>query len=148
METCAHVPWEHLKEALRYLDWIFVDIKHMDPKRHEEGTGVTNELILKNIERMATLERAPRMMVRMPVVPGFNDSDENVTATAEFMKRLGKDEINVLPFHRLGASKYEQLGWDYPYKNVEPPTNEKMLHIKRVFERYGIRCYIGSNTPF
>ena len=75
METCANVPWARLERAMQYLDWIFVDIKHMDPEKHKQETGVSNKLILTNIERMAALERSARIMVRMPVVPSFNDSD-------------------------------------------------------------------------
>jgi len=148
METCANVPWARLERAMQYLDWIFVDIKHMDPEKHKQETGVSNKLILTNIERMAALERSARIIVRMPVVPSFNDSDENVCAMAQFLRKIGRHEVNLLPFHRLGMSKYEQLGMDYVYKDTQAPSVEKMNQIKKLFEQKGISCYLGSNTPF
>jgi pyruvate formate lyase activating enzyme len=147
METCANVPWARLEKALQYLDWIFVDIKHMEPEKHKQETGVSNELILRNIEHMAALESA-RTIVRMPVVPGYNDSDENVLAMAQFLRKIGKYEVNLLPFHRLGVSKYEQLGMDCVYKDTQAPSVEKMKQIEKIFEQKGISCYVGSDTPF
>ncbi len=148
IETCAQVPWNNLMRALDYLDWIFVDIKHMDTDRHRQETGVGNELILENIKRISLSEKSPRMIPRMPIVPGFNDSDSNVLATAAFLNKIGKNEVNLLPFHRLGVSKYEQLGLDYAYKDTNPPTAEKIDHIAGLFEKRGIKCYAGSDTPF
>lgn len=148
METCANVPWARLEKALQYLDWIFVDIKHMDPEKHKQETGVTNELILKNIERIAALGESPRIIPRMPVVPGYNDSDNNVLAVAKFLGKIGKSEVNLLPFHRLGVSKYEQLGLDYVYKDTQPLSVERMNQIRKLFEQERISCYVGSETPF
>jgi glycyl-radical enzyme activating protein len=148
METCANVPWARLEKALQYLDWIFVDIKHMDPEKHKQETSVTNELILRNIERIAALGGSPRMIPRMPVVPGYNDSDNNVLAMAKFLGKIGKSEVNLLPFHRLGVSKYEQLGLDYVYKDTQPPSFERMNQIRKLFEQERISCYVGSDTPF
>jgi len=148
METCANVPLARLEKAMQYLDWIFVDIKHMDIEKHRQETGVSDELILSNIEHIAALEKSARMIVRMPVVPGYNDSDENVLAMAQFLRKIGKHEVNLLPFHRLGVSKYEQLGMDYAYKDTQAPSVEKMNQIKKIFEQKGISCYVGSETPF
>lgn len=74
VETSAYVPRTVLRAALPYIDWLFIDIKHMDSARHLEGTGVSNQLILDNIRWIATADWPGRMVLRMPVVPGFNDS--------------------------------------------------------------------------
>ncbi len=148
METSANVPWARLEKALHYLDWIFVDIKHMDPEKHKQETGVTNELVLKNIEGIAALGEPPRMIPRMPVVPGYNDFDNNVLTMAKFLRKIGKSEVNLLPFHRLGVSKYEQLGLDYFYKDTQPLSVERMNQIRKLFEQERISCYVGSETPF
>lgn len=147
METCAHVPWKHLEEAVKYLDWLFVDLKHMDPVKHLEETGATNELILENIRKLAEV-KGPRIIIRIPIIPGYNDSQENIEASARFLSKVGMKEVNILPFHRLGVSKYEQLDRDYAYKDTKPPTREKLEEICRVFEKRGLKCYIGSDTPF
>ena len=147
IETSAYAPWKHLEKMIPYLDWIFVDIKHMDPVKHKEGTGVSNELILENIRNLANVE-GPRTVIRMPVIPGYNDGFQNVEAMAIFMRKIGLYEVNLLPFHRLGTSKYEQLGKEYLYKDVKPPSREKLASIKEVFSDYGIKCYVGDDTPF
>jgi pyruvate formate lyase activating enzyme len=82
-------------------------------------------------------------------VPGFNDSAENLQATAEFVVKLHLKEVNLLPFHRLGHSKYEQLGLDWVrYAQVASPSKKAMLAHQRIFKAAGLHCYIGSETPF
>jgi len=148
VETCAHVDTALLLEVLKWTDWLFVDIKHMDSAAHRAGTGVGNELILQNIEAVAAAGWGGRLIVRVPIVPGFNDSAENLQATAAFVQRLHRPEVNLLPFHRLGNSKYEQLGLAYKYAPVASPTPETMLAAQRLFAAVGLPCYVDSATPF
>ena len=147
LETCGYVSWKYYEVALNYLDWIFFDIKHMDPEIHKKGTSVSNKLILENAKRIAS-HGSYRVIFRMPIIPGFNDSIENIAATARFIRNIGKEEVNILPIHHLGSTKYELLGMKYTYKAIKPPTLEKMKEIKEIFEIYSIKCYIGSLTPF
>jgi len=147
LETCGYVPYKVYEGALNYIDWLFFDIKHINSQIHQYGTGVPNELILENATKIAT-QRNFRMIIRKTIVPGFNDSSENIAATAEFMRRIGLEEINILPLHHLGFSKYESLEKKYSYLNIKPPSVEKMAEIKKIFEAYSIKCYIGSYTPF
>ena len=98
METCGHMPWEYYEQALDYLDWLFYDLKCMDPVKHKEETGITSELILDNMERIAIKYRRrgkPRVIVRVPLVPGFNDSEGNIRATAKFMNKINLEEVNI-----------------------------------------------------
>jgi pyruvate formate lyase activating enzyme len=81
-------------------------------------------------------------------VPGYNDTVENLQATVAFMVKLNLREVNLLPFHRLGRSKYEQLGLNYKYAQVELPSMEVMRSHQRIFEAAGLQCYVGSETPF
>jgi len=151
METCGHARWEYYERALQHLDWLFFDIKHMNPARHREGTGKSNELILDNLERIvskAKVNGKPCVIARLPLIPGYNDSEENIAVTAEFVSRINLSEVNILPFHRLGVPKWERLGREYKYKNTVPPAPEHVAGIKAVFDSYGVRCYIGANTPF
>ena len=147
IETSGYAQWQHYQEVLKNTDWVFVDIKHMDSDMHFKETGVHNRLILDNIERMA-YDRNYRLIVRVPVISGFNDDDKNIIETAEFVKRLNIQEINILPFHRLGTSKYTQLSREYMFADMESPETKKMDQIRDTFESFGISCYIGSNTPF
>ena len=147
IETCGYIKWRDYVHALDYIDWIFFDLKHMNDKIHQLGTGVSNRLILENARKIASL-RSHRMIFRIPVIPGFNDSIENIIETAEFMRKIDMEEVDILPFHPLGASKYEQLGIKYEYKDkdVKPPGTEKMEEIKRIFEDRSIRCGMPSQS--
>jgi len=146
IETSGNVPWRHFEETLEYLDWIFYDIKHMDDKSHR-ATGASNKLILENAEKIAAIGKH-RLVFRSVIVPGYNDSQENMSAIADFMRNIGKDEINLLPLHRLGSSKYQSLGRNCQYDRELPPDAEKLSHFKRLFESRKIRCYLGPYTPF
>jgi len=148
VETCAHTRTSVLMEVLQWTDALFVDIKHMDAEAHRSGTGVGNELILQNIEAAAATSWDGRLIIRVPIVPGYNDTLENLRATAAFMSRLKLKEVNLLPLHRLGHSKYEQLGLPYAYAQVPPPSREVMSSYQRIFESAGLQCYVGSEVPF
>ncbi|UIJ37042.1 glycyl-radical enzyme activating protein [Desulfobaculum bizertense] len=149
IETTSCLDTEHYLEATSYVDWAFTDIKHMDSVQHKALTGVGNELILHNIEMLA---RRPNwdgvILPRVPIIPGKNDSPENIEATAEFIRRIGLDVVNLLPFHRLGESKYRQLGLTYAMADQESPSDEHMQELKEIAESKGLYCFLGSETPF
>lgn len=122
IETSAFAPWEHLWEVAQYCHTVFVDLKHMDSQRHRALTGVPNELILENIRRLCQELPAKRgrVIVRLPVIPGYNDDEENITAGAAFVAALpGTPELNLLPYHNLGESKYEMMGEEYALAGVD-----------------------------
>lgn len=148
IETTAFASTDNFLDTFKYIDFAFIDVKNMDADRHKERTGVSNELILKNIEALAKSDWKGRVVLRMPVIREYNDSDKNVNAVADYMNRIGLYEINILPFHRLGDSKYAQLGMKYKYSQEEPTPPEKLDYIQDIFLDKGIACYIGSDTPF
>jgi pyruvate formate lyase activating enzyme len=148
VETSAHVATDLLLEVLEWTDWIFIDIKHMDSEAHRKETGAGNELILRNIKAVASARWDGRLIIRVPIIPGYNDTIENLQATAAFVKELGVNEVNILPFHRLGSSKYEQLSLEYKVAHLTPPSEETMLTGKRILESAGLQCYVGYDTPF
>jgi len=147
LETCAYVPWTTLRRALNYLDWVLIDIKHMDPVKHKSATGVDNRRILDNTTKVVRTG-GPRVIIRIPVIPGFNDTMTNMSETAEFLRKIGQDEVNLLPFHRLAISKYEQLGLEYPYKDTQPPSAALLEGFRDLFASRGVNCYLGDDTPF
>jgi len=146
VETCAHASTSVFREVLNWTDALFIDIKHMDSSAHRAGTGAGNELILQNIEEVASTGWDGRLIIRVPIVPGFNDTVENLQATAAFMAGLELKEVNLLPFHRLGHSKYEQLGLDYEYAQVPTPSAEALKSYQRIFEAAGLQCYVGHEA--
>ncbi|SFC91954.1 4-hydroxyphenylacetate decarboxylase activase [Clostridium uliginosum] len=148
IETTAFIDTSIFLETMKYVDFAFIDVKHMNRDKHKEKTGVYNDLILKNIEALVNSKWQGRLVLRMPVIYDFNDTEENAIATAEFMERLGIYEINLLPFHRMGDSKWNQLGNKYSYSNQEPTSEEKMDMLQEIFLDRKIACYVGSNTSF
>jgi pyruvate formate lyase activating enzyme len=148
IETSACVDTDHFLQAVNLVDFAFVDVKHMDPEQHVAGTGASNERTLANIRALAASGWPGRLVLRIPVIAGFNDTMENMAATARFMREVGLNEINLLPFHRMGDSKYTQMGKVYQFAAVEAMPLEHLVPMQRMFTDYGIACYIGSHTPF
>lgn len=148
VETTAFIQPEVFLNCMQFIDFAFIDVKHMDPARHQEKTGVPNSLIHKNIAALAGSDWPGRLVLRMPLIGGYNDGEENIQAVIEFMKTLGLFEINILPFHRLGNSKWTQLGKEYAYREQQPGDEESLFAIQERFLDQRIACYAGSNTPF
>ena len=149
VETTSCLESEYYMEVMNHVDWVFTDIKHMDTEIHKKLTGVGNELILKNIRRLAEKPDWDGFMVpRIPIIPEVNDSEENIRNTAKFVKDIDLEVINILPFHRLGESKYRQVGQEYRFAEQEAPSDEHMLKLKSIIEEEGLVCFIGYETPF
>ncbi len=109
IETCGLVPWEVLEDAASRLNYILFDIKHMQTDKHKEWVGTGNELILENFKKLATSFPNLEILVRTPVIPGFNDTEENTRATAEFIAPYKNVSYEMLQYHRLGTQKYDFL---------------------------------------
>jgi pyruvate formate lyase activating enzyme len=120
--------------------WLF-DLKHMDSKTHYEVIGVPNDGILKNLRSLS----GRKVWIRIPLIPGFNDGLDNIKASAEFMKKHGFNEVNILPYHRAGSEKSSKLlSCKGTTKIYEPPTEEKIMEISELFGSYGIQVKIGG----
>lgn len=148
IETTGYAHREAFLQVMKYIDFAFIDIKHMDRERHREKTGVYNDTILENIEALANSDWQGRLVLRMPVIRGYNDHDEHIREIIQFMKSTGLIEINILPFHRMGDAKWNQLGKIYAYREEEATAAEALEHIQDLFLEESIACYIGSETAF
>lgn len=142
VDTTGFVLPEKLKEVLPYADLFLYDIKHMDSAKHKAVTGVPNELILDNAEMIARLGGS--LQIRIPVIPGFNNGEANMKATAEFCKKLGGavSLIQLLPYHNMGTSKYLMLNDHASIFEVTPPSEKEMAHHKSIFEDAGLKVTI------
>jgi len=142
LETCGSVPWGTFEKVLAVIDLFLYDLKEMDPERHREYTGVGNDLILSNFVRLAATGKD--MIVRIPVVPGYNDRDENFEMIIDFLQRNSPGiRVDLLPYHEYGGVKYEQLGRECKL-HIQPPTEEQINAIKATFERYGLNVQLGG----
>ena len=119
IETCGCIPWETLKEAAPFLNYVLFDVKQMDSAKHREGTGVGNELILSNLKKLITEFPNLHVQVRTPIIPGFNDSEEDIRAILDFLPRQDNVHYELLPYHRMGQPKYEYLGRRYELEGAK-----------------------------
>lgn len=143
IETSGYASEAVIKRVFPLADLILYDLKHMDSGKHREYTGVGNERILYNAQVAVGL--GTPVIIRVPVIPGYNDSESNIAATALFAKELGGiRELHLLPYHRLGQSKYRKLDRKYPLEGVEPPPRYKVEQLAKIVESYGLKCSIGG----
>jgi pyruvate formate lyase activating enzyme len=144
VESSCYSSREIIKQVFAYADICLLDIKHMDSAEHKRLTGVPNELILENIKYIYK-EMHKQTIIRIPVIPGCNDSRENIIAAAEFIsKELGLAvPVNLLPYHSLGEAKNESLGKPVLFKTAIP-DDEHMNMLKQAMEAYGLTVQIGG----
>ena len=127
MESSLYVDYDQIEPLLADLDLLYADIKYMDPQKHEELAGTDNNLILSNIKAISDHDKAPAMIIRIPIVPTVNDDEDNLKEVAEFCKGLkALKRIELLPYHRLGTGTYDLLGMEYKIKEIKPPSSEYM----------------------
>lgn len=143
IETCGYYPWHCMERAVANLNTIFMDIKLMDPEAHERVTGKRNELILENVAKTAQVIDPSRqtLIVRTPVIPGINDSEESIRAIAQFVKSLGTvKRYELLPYHNYGEAKWERTRWtpSYQLKGLEALSEESIRPLKDIVAAVGL----------
>jgi pyruvate formate lyase activating enzyme len=143
VDSCGQIPWRGLEPTLPYVDFFLWDIKHMDPEQHKKLTGVSNEVILSNAKAVAA--RGIPLYIRIPLIPGYNDSEENIRATCEFSLGLASVvQVDIMPLHHLGKARYDSLDRAYPIAGLALYTDEKVQEIKSLVESYGLKCVIQA----
>lgn len=143
VETTGFAPYEKIEKLLPYIDTVLMDIKHINSAKHQAFTSQPNERILENAVKIA--QNAKKLIIRVPVIPTFNDTEEEIAAIAQFASGLqGVREIHLLPYHRFGKDKYDGLGREYGMGDLPSPTDAHMQSLKAVAERYGLTCQIGG----
>ena len=145
MESMGCASWEVIESILPYLDTYLMDIKHTNSAKHREYTGRSNELMLENARKIAA-SKMTELIIRVPVIPTFNDTPEEIASIAGFADKLpGVEKIHLLPYHRLGQDKYQALGRPYLMDNILPPETDRMLMLKKVVEHTSrLKCQIGG----
>lgn len=136
IETTGYVAPAIFAKALKQLDLVMIDVKHHDAGEHARWTGVGNKLPLTNLA--AALASGVEVWVRIPVIPGVNDSLEDAAAFCDLLAPLGVTEVQLLPFHQFGEKKYELLGWDYDFAGVASLHEEDLADYRAAFEGRGM----------
>jgi pyruvate formate lyase activating enzyme len=144
VETSGYAAWNHFEKVLRHVDLLYFDLKHMDPERHEELTGQSNRLILDNLGKALSIKGPQDVVIRIPVIPGYNDSPENIRESARFVAELGITQIELMPYHRFGASKYRQYGMVYQLDEPAPAPESDLQSLRELVESFGLREVTGS----
>jgi pyruvate formate lyase activating enzyme len=129
VETCGFAEWAILEEVGRHLKFILFDIKSMNDTKHRAFTGVSNELILYNFRKLRDTFPQLHILARVPLIPGLNDSEEEIAEILSFIKGMKNMSCELLPYHRIGRSKYEFLGRDYSMGDVKL-SDEKAQSLK------------------
>ncbi|MBQ9755634.1 MAG: radical SAM protein, partial [Lentisphaeria bacterium] len=141
LDTCAFVPRRSLEEALAVTDMFLVDFKHADSEQHKLLTGQPNELIKSNLEFLS--QQKVRIEIRIPFVPGCNDSDENMEQTGVFLGRLNIECVKLLPYHSLARNKYAACGLTDTMPDAESPSDEKIASAVAILAKYGVNARSG-----
>ncbi|MCX6253663.1 MAG: glycyl-radical enzyme activating protein [Bacteroidia bacterium] len=145
VDTSGYSPAENFRSIIPFTDLFLFDIKHMDEARHIKFTGVSNIGILDNYRLL--LESGKDIMVRVPVIPGFNDDPDHLERLRQFLSATKTGSIKkicLLPFHKTGSSKYKRFNIPYQMGGVEPPSEKRMQALKAFFLEIGVKIKIGG----
>lgn len=138
-ETTGFANEEVFTKVMENIDEILFDMKHWDPLKHKEGTGVTNERILTNMA--LAVKQGKSVLPRIPVIPGYNDSLKDAAEMAERLKTAGLTRCQLLPFHQFGENKYHLLDQTYQYEDKEALHREDLQEYLREFTSHGVEAF-------
>ncbi|MFC1886922.1 glycyl-radical enzyme activating protein [Thermodesulfobacteriota bacterium] len=141
LDTSGYCSWDRLEKVLDYVDLVLFDIKHMDPDQHYKMTQTDNALIISNVKRIALKKK--KIWLRAPLIPGYNDSPENIEKTARLGLEIGAEKISILPFHEWGLPKWDQLDRAYTFMRIESVDETHYQKIQKLYEDCGLKATIG-----
>ena len=142
IDTCGHTTTEKGLECLKKADLLLFDIKGLDAGRHRENTGVDNDVIQRNLRLLSDLRKP--IIIRLPIIPNYNDSDDELEATARLISGLKSVErVDLIPLHEYSMVKYLQLNKEYGLSS-EPVSDERQEELLQLFKGYGLNAQIGG----
>lgn len=134
VESACCFRFDKLKCAMQYTDLLIADCKVVSSDIHLKYTGVSNQMILKTLKQIS--DSGMRFWIRIPVVPGINDSDQEMMKFGKLLHQLAPEKVELLPYHTLGIGKYKKYGIKYKLPEVKPPTDNMLSRCKDVLLRY------------
>lgn len=141
VDTSGFAAWGVLNSLREFVDLFLFDLKLMDDERHIRYTGVSNKVILSNLTQLA--DAGSVITIRIPLIPGINDDDENLQASGEFIRSLPNiSGVELMGYHDLAASKYEALGLEYELENIIAPDKDQLVRYARLLEQLGLQVKI------
>ncbi len=143
VDTCGHVPSHLIRSVAERADLLLYDLKVLDPRRHQELVGVDNELILRNLRELVAAGQDIR--IRVPLIPGLTDDDQNLQAIARFVRELDRPlPVHLLPHHGSAGQKYHRLGLVDPVADVAPATDEVTAAQAELIRAAGLEVIVGG----
>lgn len=143
VDISGYAPFEEIDRLREKVDLFLYDLKIIDDEKHKEYTGVSNERILENLKELS--ERGDRITIRIPIIPGINDSDGDIHEFAQFILSLtGGKEISLLPYHQAARAKYKRLGEPDRMPLISQPSDNKLEKTRIELERRGLDVTIGG----
>ena len=143
VDTSGFAPKEHLEQITENVDLFLFDVKQMDDEEHKKLTGVSNKLILENLSYL--IKQKKNLIIRYPMIPGCNDSYENIMKMIQFLTDLTyQSEIHILPYHRMGKDKYERFNKENNMPDIPSLDVKDTLWAKELFEKAGFKVGIGG----
>lgn len=144
IETCGFVKPELLLSVLDRVDLFLFDVKILDPMKHKQYIGESNELILSNLESLA--RGGAKVIVRVPLIPSVNDSEDEFVKLGHLLREFGISQVHLLPYHSSGAAKYARLKMQYPLENIAPPVPEGVARLGQLIEGLGLTVSVGGQS--
>lgn len=142
VESTAFTKWSHIEKTLPFIHQFICDIKSLDEKKHIEATSISNRVILENI---INLSSRTNLLLRTPVIPGFNDNEHDLSAIADFVAALPKvPRYELLPYNGICKDKYKALHRTFKAEDLIPPSSEEMERFAEIFRQRGIDCSINE----
>jgi pyruvate formate lyase activating enzyme len=144
VDTSGYASWEHFERIIPFTDLFLFDLKNMNPELHKKYTGVDNEPIHSNANKL--LQNGATLIFRIPVIPGINTSESEVSKMIHFLKERAEKltEVHLLPYHRIAAKKYLRLQIKQHFTDIVEPDQQMMFKIKEEFMRTGLEVIIGG----
>lgn len=144
LDTTGYADWEILDEVLNYTDLVLYDVKHLDSGKHQQATGVPNEQILDNLQKIVA-KREARVWIRYPVIPHFNDSEKDLGEVCKFVLTLGPsvEKVSLLPYHKFAEVKYAAMGREYPYQGIPLLSEERVEEFKSFAESHNLKVDVA-----
>jgi pyruvate formate lyase activating enzyme len=140
LDTCGYAPSSVFLNVALAADLVLFDLKLMDPARHKQYTGVSNRRILGNLKELVA--RGREVIVRIPVMPGINDTDDEIRQFARYLAKLPASEVELLPYHHIGAGKYKRLGLTYRLREATQPAAADLARFRDALARAGLNVRV------
>lgn len=137
VDTSGYAAWKTLDSVREYIDLFLFDLKVMPDDRHIQYTGVSNQVILRNIQRLS--QRGAHILIRIPLIPGINDDEDNLRQSGSFLSTLPRIlGVELISYHHLATAKYEALGLSFPLSETHSPNADEMQHSAVLLREFGL----------